>query len=166
MIVEDTLITVTADQAERRVQDLRIADRIFNPFTRDHDEIVDILSRTVVPGSRAAASLWPKVIPAGSLAPGRPRRDLILSPAQIVMTLRPAAPLPGAAQGGGLSDMAPPSVPAVVERRVDTLTNIAKAADKPVRYFAIFFDFPRFLDTSGVLTRAFTLEDVSRVRAG
>lgn len=157
MIVEDTLITVTADQAERRVQDLRVSDCIFNPFTGTCDQIVDILTQEIGPDSQQAAGLWPKVIPAGSLAPGRPRRDLILSPAQVVMTVRAPASASGATS---------PSVPVAMEIRVDALTTIAKAADRPIRYFAIFFDDPRFLDTSGVLTRAFTRDDLARVTAG
>lgn len=157
MIVEDTFITVTADQAERRVQDLRIGDSIFNPFTGSCDAIVDILTQEFAPGAPQAEGLWPKVIPACSLAPGRPRRDLILSPAQVVMTLRKSAPA---------SDTTASSVPIAVEMSVEMLTSITKPADRPVRYFAIFFDEPRFVDTSGVLSRAFARDDLARVQAG
>lgn len=150
MIVEDTLITVSARKAERRVQDLRIADLVYNPLTQTCDEIADILSREVLPNSPEAGSIWPKVIPAGSIAPERPRRDLAVSPAQILMTLQPSS-----------TDQ---PVPSVVEVRADSLDAVPMTDTGPVRYYAIFFDQPRYLDASGVLARAFTLEDVTSDR--
>ena len=150
MIVEDTLITVSARRAERRVQDLRIADLVYNPLTRSCDEIADILSREIQPGSTEARTIWPKVIPAGSIAPMRPRRDLAVSPGQILMTLRPPA-----------TDS---PVAGVVEVRADSLNAGEMKETRPIRYFAIFFDHPRYLDAGGVLARAFTLEDVTSDR--
>jgi len=149
MLVKDSIIRITAEGDERPVQDLSIADRIFNPFTEGYDEISDILQRHIPLCDPRSQLLAPVRIGKGELFSGRPRHDLRLSPWQMVMMADHTRP-PGKPMGLSCypardisSDRLPPS--------------------EGFTYFAIFFDQPRFLEVNGILVKTYTLEHISHV---
>lgn len=148
MLVQDSIIRITAEGDERPVQDLSIADRIFNPFTEGYDEITDILQRRVPMCDKRSRTLAPVLIGKGELFSGRPRHDLRLSPWQLVMMTDPRRAANGPT---GLS-----CYPAK-----DISSDRLPAED--IIYFAIFFDRPRFVEVSGVLVQTYTLEDICHV---
>ena len=148
MLVQDSIVRITAEGDERPVQDLSIADRIFNPFTEGYDEITDILQRRIPLCDRRSRTLAPVLIGKGELFSGRPRHDLRLSPWQLVMM---ADPKRTANRPVGLS-----CYPA------KDISNDRMPAED-ITYFAIFFDRPRFIEVSGVLVQTYTLEDICHV---
>lgn len=149
MIVAGTQVTVSADGHERPVQDLCIADRVFDPMSGTCDEIVDILARRVC--LRSARLHRPLALLPDALAPGRPRHRVELSPAQVVM-------LPVGSQDGGWRKH-------IAESLASGMAEATPGLAGEVSYFAIFFDRPRYLDVSGIMMRAYTLEDIAHARA-
>lgn len=149
MLVQDSRIRITAGGEERPVQDLSIADRIFDPFTEGEDEIADILQRRLPPCGQRGAALAPVRIGKGQLFSGRPRQDLRLSPWQLVMMAEPRRQARG-----------PASLLCYPARDISS-DRLPPGAD--ITYFAIFFDRPRFIEVSGVLVRTYTLEDICHV---
>lgn len=149
MLMQDTRIRITAEGEERPVQELSIADRIFNPFTEGEDEITDILQRKLPLCSRRGPALAPVRIGKGQLFSGRPRQDLRLSPWQLVMVAETRRLARGPA-----SLLCYPAKDISSER-------LPLTGD--ITYFALFFDRPRFVEASGVLVQTYTLEDISHV---
>lgn len=148
MIVEDTLITVNAGGSERRIQDLCIADRVFDPMSGRTDEVIDILVRRLC--MQTSTTMRPMTLAVDALAPGRPRNTVAMSPLQVVM-------LPMQSAEGGWRKY-------VVENFVSSIPQAVCGNNRDVLYFAVFFERPRYLDVSGIITRAYTLEDTVNVQ--
>jgi hypothetical protein len=148
MIIEDTLITVNSDGAERRIQDLCIADRVFDPISGRTDEVIDILARRI--WMQTSSTMRPMTLAVDALAPGRPRNTVAMSPSQVVM-------VPMASAEGGWRKH-------VVENLVSSMPQAVCGTSGCFLYFAVFFERPRYLDVSGIITRAYTLEDTVNVQ--
>lgn len=140
-------MTVAADGTTRPIQDLRIADRVFDPVSGADDEIVDILARRISVSS--SERLRPLTLSPDAVGPGCPIRSVILSPAQIVM-------LPVVSAGSDCRRH-------LVESLASNVPRAVPASLKEAFYFAVFFERPRFIDVSGICARAYTLEDISHV---
>lgn len=89
MLTAGTYIQIRADGATKPIEQLQIADLIFDPFRGEYCEIVDILSRTTelfpAPAQCQVSPLHPVRMKVGSVGDGLPRRDLVTSPSQPVM---------------------------------------------------------------------------------
>lgn len=149
MLVEDSRIRINAEGEERPVQDLAIADRIFNPFTEGYDSIVDIHRRRVQLCDHRSHALTPVLIEKGQLFSGAPRHDLRLSPWQLVMMVdrKRVANGPFSLSCYPAKDISNDRIPATGD----------------ITYYAIFFDRHRFIEVSGVLLKSYTLEETRHV---
>ena len=149
MLVENSWITLDGDGRECPVQDLAIADMVFDPLGGVYDEITDILTRRVPCTDPRHDRLAPVLIGKGQLFSGRPRRDLALSPEQVVL----------------MTDLkGPPRMPPVLScYPAKDLSHDRAPPGAAITYFAIFFDRPRFMEVGGVLVSAYTLKDLCYV---
>lgn len=144
MLCHDTMITISPRGQQKAVQDLSIADLIYNPITEGFDEISDILAREV---PVSAISLAPILIRRGDIFAGRPYRDVAVSPAQKVLVSKKCIETKG--------------LTVVVESEAKLLSSLSISPLSATKYFAIFFDCPRFIHAEGLLLRAYSLDDLS-----
>lgn len=149
MLVEDSRIRINAEGDESPVQDLAIADRIFNPITGGYDEISDILQRRVPICDRRSGPLAPVRIEKGQLLSGKPRQDLLLSPWQLVLVAEERRAVAGPTK--------------VLCYPAKDISSDRQPPNGDITYFAVFFDRHRFMDVGGVLVQAYTLEDICHV---
>lgn len=145
MLVEDSRIRINAEGEECPVQDLAVADRIFDPLTEGYDSIIDIHRRRVQLCDQRSRALTPVLIEKGQLFSGAPRHDLRLSPWQLVMMVerKRAANAPMSLSCYPAKDISNDRIPVTGD----------------ITYYAIFFERHRFLDVSGVLLKSYTLEE-------
>lgn len=88
MLTSGTKIQIRASGAQVCVDDLAIADLIYDPFQDAYCEVVDILQRTTFIDSSIGGStsykLRPVVIRAGAIGNKMPKNDITVSQAQCV----------------------------------------------------------------------------------
>lgn len=89
MLTSGTKIQIRADGTQLRVDDLAIADLIYDPFQDTYCEVVDILRRTTFIdtgiGGSTSQRLRPVVIRASAIGDQVPKTDIIISQAQCVL---------------------------------------------------------------------------------
>ena len=96
MLTSGTKIQIRADGAQIRVDDLAIADLIYDPFQDAYCEVVDIWSGphllTILLAAAPAISCGPFVIRAGAIGDRMPKSDITVSQAQCVLkTINPTS---------------------------------------------------------------------------
>lgn len=131
----------------REVSELAIADRIYNEWTDSEDEVVDILRRKVEVSALGPSGLQPVCVPKGALSNGYPWVRTLFSPQQMVATVRRAKP----------------------NRRYREFTlkpaseisgSFISPAMQTVEYHCVFFERQRYLRVNGLLTLAYSGEDL------
>lgn len=89
MLTSGTKIQIRADGTQICVDDLAIADLIYDPFQDTYCEVVDILRRTTFIdtgiGGSTSQRLRPIVIRAGAIGDQMPKNDITISQAQRVL---------------------------------------------------------------------------------
>lgn len=144
MLCSETMIAISPRGHQKPVQDLSIADHVYNPITGAFDEVSDILVRTVPCGLEL---LMPILIKKGEIFPGKPYKDVVVSPRQVVLVHDKSTVV-----SRGL---------AVLEAEARTLSSNRFVPNARTKYFAIFFDRPRFLQADGLMFRAYSPADLS-----
>lgn len=141
MINKGSLVRVHKDGERRRVEDISISDFVFDPFTDEYCEIVDILSREVTYPTGRDHPLYPVEVHAGAVGPGRPDRTVWVSPSQ---------PLYYVQKGAGRRQI--PELQRNLARAVVPIYQnwAQKNQFTSITYFALFTENRRTLDVSGL----------------
>lgn len=148
MLVNNTLLRMTRRGACIPVENLSIADYVYDPIADTYDEVVDILSRRITYRKATSIGLCPVVIGADALLKGVPNAPTCVSPSQEIVVLRDPS-----GQGRRVEVVMQPA--SSIENAMPYETN------EDLTYYCIFFGRKRFLEVNGLNVRAYTLEDIS-----
>lgn len=132
--------------AQKSVDELMISDLVFDPLAGKYVEIVDILSRTIMlERGNEKHPLHPVQLRAGCISKGRPTRDLLVSPSQVICHVVHSS--------NGALPFVQKSMASSIAGGI--LEGGEASCIREITYFAIFTDQSHTLGVSGILASSY-----------
>jgi hypothetical protein len=143
MLSQGLQVLIRDNGQRESVENLKISDLIFDPVEKQYVEIIDILAREICLEA-SSSPLNPVTIKAGSVLPGRPSQDLLVSPAQTIVFPK----IYGTAKYPIITRLAASSF---AENAKDSQT----AEPNRIKYFALFTENSQLMEVSGVFLETY-----------